>query len=109
MRPQGKNVKSYLRAMVTNKCQGPNSGGPPTTSACQELFSSKILRKVAITPRKSPKDLTNFFMALEEKRLDTTVKAWYNRRRQIVFALRFCTLALTRLRTQSCTFDQKNT
>ena len=80
MRPQGKNVKSYLRAMVTNKFQGPNSGGPPTTSACQELFSSKILRKVAITPRKSPKDLTNFFMALEEKRLDTATKTWYNRR-----------------------------
>lgn len=109
MRLQGKNVKSYLPAMVINNFQGANSGGPPTTFACQELFSSKIRRKVAITPRKSPKDLTNFFMALEEKRLDTTVKAWYNRRRQIVFALRFCTLALTRLRTQSCTFEQNFT
>ena len=67
MRPQGKNVKSYLRAMVINKCQGPNSGGPPTTSACQELFSSKILRKVAITPAQVTKRLDKLFYALGGK------------------------------------------
>jgi len=80
MKARPKNVKNFLHLRVKKNYQAPNSGGPPTTFACQELFSSKIRRKVAITPRKSPKDLTNFFTALEGKRLDTAAKTWYNRR-----------------------------